>query len=319
MTAVKDYYKILGVGEKATPDELKKAYRSLARKYHPDRNPDKPNTEERFKEVQEAYDTLSDPKKRRQYDLRRKNPFGFGNSHRTRSGNRYYRRPDGTYSRSNGDNPFGNDNPFDDSGFGGFGDIFSRFFGGEEGQGPTQSSYDPGPKTTDSGDGKVETTLKLTFNQALRGGKTDVTLPDGKKIRINVPKGVRSGLRMRLRGQGKPRPNGQPGDLFVTFDIVESQRFVREGDDLTTTTTITALEAIFGTQTFIETAYGQKVKITIPKGTQPGEKLRLRNLGVETEKSKGDLFVEIEITIPKNLGTRQEDLLRTAAEKAGLL
>lgn len=318
MTAVKDYYKILGVGEKATPDELKKAYRSLARKYHPDRNPDKPNAEERFKEVQEAYDTLSDPKKRRQYDLRRKNPFGFGNSHRTRSGNRYYRRPDGTYSRSPGDNPFGENNPFDDGGLGGFGDIFSRFFGGDDGQPQSPPNSDPAAQDASS-DGKVETTLKLTFSQALRGGKTDVTLPDGTKIRINVPKGVRSGLRMRLRGQGKPRPNGQRGDLFVTFDIVESARFVREGDDLTTTTTISALEAIFGTQTHIETAYGQKVKITIPKGTQPGEKLRLRNLGVETEKSKGDLFVEIQISIPKDLSTRQEDLLRKAAEKAGLL
>lgn len=318
MTAVKDYYKILGVGEKATADELKKAYRSLARQYHPDRNPDKPNAEERFKEVQEAYDTLSDEKKRRQYDLRRKNPFGFGNGgYRTRAGNRYYRRPDGTYSRASGESPFGDSNPFDDGGLGGFGDIFSRFFGGDDAQG--QAPGDRGSAAETSTDGKVETTLKLTFQQALRGGKTDVTLPDGTKVRINVPKGVRSGLRMRLRGQGNRRPNGQKGDLYVTFDIVDSQRFIREGDDLTTSLTISALEALFGTQKQIETAYGQKIKVTIPKGTQPGEKLRLRNLGVETEKSKGDLFVEIQVSIPKNLSTRQEDLLRQAAEKAGLL
>ena len=320
MAQVKDYYKILGVDEDASVDAIKKAYRKLARENHPDRNPDNPSAEERFKEIQEANDVLADLEKRKQYDLRRKNPFGggFGDSYSTRNGSRYYQNPDGTYVRFEtsgerpGADPFGGSNPFGGSPGGGFGDLFSRFFGGAE-----EEPFAERPRPHASSD--VKTRMRISFDQALRGGKTDVTLPDGEKVRIDVPKGVRPGFKIRLRGRGAVGPNGQRGDLYVTFRVGEHPRFRREGDDLHVTEAVSAFEAMLGTTRSIENAYGRRIKLTIPPGTQPGETLRLKGQGVETPKADGDLYVQIDVRIPQNLTAAQQDALREAAQKAGLL
>lgn len=312
MATVKDYYKILGVEETASADAIKKAYRKLARTYHPDRNPDQPEAEERFKEIQEAYDTLSDAKKRKQYDAMRKNPFGgfggAGGDFSTSSGGRFYRAPDGTYVRF--DQGPGADS-FGDGGFGGFGDLFRSFFGGEPAAGPRPQQAARGRD--------VETSLRLSFDQALKGGKTEVTLPDGERIRLTIPKGVKPGFKIRLRGRGQAGPRGERGDLYVTFDVEPHPRFKRKGNNLHVVEPIGVMEALLGTTRRIETAYGKQIKLTIPKGTQPGEKFRLRGQGVQTDNGAGDLLVEIDVTIPKNLTSRQEQLLREAAEEAGLL
>ena len=322
MAEVKDYYTVLGVDEKATPDQIKKAYRKLARDYHPDRNPDNPEAEEKFKAVQEAYDVLSDEQKRKQYDAMRRNPFGdagFGPFGGFRPGSgggggRYYRAPDGTYVRMEdmgGGAPGGG--MFGEEGFGGLGDIFSRFFGGgaEAPPGAQQRRRPP--------ERNVETQLRLTFEQALQGGKTEVTLPDGETVRLNVPKGVRPGFKIRLRGLGRPEAAGTRGDLYVTFDVAPSPRFAREGDDLYITETINALEAMVGTTKQITNAYGQQVKLPVPPGTQPGEKLRLRGQGVETDKGTGDLYVQLEVTVPKRLTAEQREALKAAGKQAGLI
>lgn len=310
MPQTKDYYDILGVSEDASAKDIKKAYRDLARKYHPDRNPDKPNAEERFKEIQEAYSVLSDKDKRKEYDARRRFGGGFGGGFGGNGGrrSRTYRSPEGFNIRfEQGGGDVG-------GGFGGFSDIFNSFFGGGERDPFTQRQQ----RSRSRGGRDIQTTLRLSFDDALRGGKREVTLPDGEKIRIDIPKGVRSGFKIRLRGRGEPGPRGQRGDLYVTFEVEDHPRFRRKGNDLYVTETIDAIEAMLGTERRIPTPYGQRIKITIPSGTQPGEKLRLRGQGVKTEKETGDLYVEIDVTIPENLSPSQREAIRKAADKADL-
>lgn len=311
MPAVKDYYQVLGVSEDASADEIKKAYRNLAREHHPDKNPDKPDAEEKFKEIQEAYSVVGDETKRREYDARRKNPFGgFGDGFG--SGGRTYRSPDGSYVRFDMEGaPFEGGSPFDD--FEGFGDIFSRFFRGGQ-QEPGSSRGRRAARGRD-----IETTMNLSFEHALRGGKTEVDLPDGTRVRIDIPKGVDSGYRIRLKGRGAEGPGGQRGDLYVTFQVAPHARFRREGDDLFVTLKVNVFDAMFGAKRSLRTPYGKQIKVTIPKGSQPGSRLRLRGQGVETESGRGDLYVEIAVTIPKNLTPEQEQMLKQAAEASGLL
>jgi molecular chaperone DnaJ/curved DNA-binding protein len=324
MPQTKDYYDILGVDEDASAKDIKKAYRDLARKYHPDRNPDKPDAEEKFKEIQEAYSVLSDEEKRKEYDTRRRygggpgGPGGFGGY--GPNGGQSYRSPDGGFNvrfEQGGEGP---------GGFGGgIGDIFSSIFGGG-GRGGTRTQ-DPfgsgrggaGRRQQQAPGRDIETTMRLSFDEALRGGKRRVTLPDGEKVRINIPKGVRNGFKIRLRGRGKHGPRGDRGDLYVTFRVADHPRFRRKGDDLYLTEEVNALEAMLGTERRIPTPYGQRIKITIPKGTQPGEKLRLRGQGVQTDKGTGDLYVEIDVTIPENLTESQLKKLRNVAEDTNLV
>ncbi|NNE68749.1 MAG: J domain-containing protein [Rhodothermales bacterium] len=310
MPAIKDYYKILGIGESASADEIKKAYRALARKHHPDRNQSDTAAEERFKEIQEAYETLSDAKKRVQYDRARKNPFGasgFGEAFSTGQGGRYYRAPDGTYVRMDrgarsGSGQFGGFSGQEPP-LGGIGDLFGRFFGGD------------GDPMTASRRVEPETEVVLTFEEALEGGKVELSLPDGAKIRVPFPKGVEDGYKVRL----KRKSNGQTKELYVRFRVSPGTDYRREGHDLHTRVEVTAFEAMLGASRSLVTPHGRKLKLTIPKGTQPGERLRLRNQGVETEKDMGDLLVEIVVTIPKGLTRFEEEELRKAAEKANLI
>lgn len=305
MPQTKDYYDILGVDSDASAKEIKKAYRDLARKYHPDRNPDKADAEERFKEIQEAYSVLSDKEKREEYDARRRFGGSFGGQGFGANGGQRRRAPDSGF-----------DVRFEQGeGSGGFSDIFNSFFGGGGG---AQSRSPFGRRQKKSGH-DVETTLRLTFDDALRGGKREVTLPDGEAVRINIPKGVRSGFKIRLSGRGEAGPRGQRGDLYVTFKVANHPRFRRKGDDVYVTEEVNAIEAMLGTERRIPTPYGQNIKLTIPAGTQPGEKLRLRNQGVQTEdRGTGDLYVEVDVTIPENLSESQRTTLEAAAKEANL-
>ena len=301
MPHTKDYYDVLGVDEDASASTIKKAYRELARKHHPDRNPDDSEAEERFKEIQEAYAVLSDTDKRQQYDAQRR--FGGGAGFNGGWG----RGPGGPeVNFEQGRDPFG----------GGLGDIFESFFGGGGGRqqrgGPFQGRQQPAQGRD------VETTLRLSFDEALRGGRKQVQLPDGETIRLAIPKGVRNGTKIRLRGRGPSGPMGQRGDLYVTFEVGSHPRFERTGDDVYLTETIGAFEAMLGTERRIPTPYGKRIKLSIPAGTQPGEKLRLRGQGVETEKGTGDLYVTIDVRIPTELTARQRSILEKAADDANL-
>jgi DnaJ-class molecular chaperone len=313
MAKTKDYYSVLGVAEKADADEIKKAYRTLARKYHPDRNPSDKHAEERFKEVQEAYETLSDPKKRKRYDLSRRNPFSFGDGFATSTGGRFYRAPDGTFVRTD---PGGAGSDVGDL-FGGVGDFFSRLFNGGEAPFPGSGVGQGEARRADRYN--IDARSSLTFEEALRGGRTEVTLPDGEKVRINIPRGMKPGFKVRLRGRGRPDPTGKRGYLYVTFDVKPHPDFRREGNDLYTAVTINALEAMLGAQRAITNAYGKRIKLNIAPGTQPGETLRLRNQGVETDDGTGDLYVVTEVSIPRNLCEAQQAAFRRAARDAGLI
>ena len=312
MPETKDHYEVLGVSEDADAAAIKKAYRKLAQKYHPDRNPDDPEAEERFKEVQEANDVLSDPEKRKQYDARRKNPFGdFGGGgfNAGGGGNDFYRASDGTYVRFNQQR----DDAFGDLGGdvgGGMGEFFSRFFsGGAEAGGPMGGQ----PRSRRGADLDVQTRLRVSFDQALRGERTEVELPGGERVRLRIPKGAHSGLKIRLRGRGNKGPGGRQGDLYVTFQVEPHPRFRREGNDLYLAETISAFEAMLGAERHIRTAQGKRIKLNIPPGTQPGEKLRLREQGVRTNKGAGDLYVEINVHIPDDLTDAQKEALRALA------
>ena len=301
------YYEILGVEEDASAREIKKAYRSLARKHHPDRNPDDPDSEERFKKIQEAYSVLSDKEKRRQYDAQRRNPFGGGfGAGNGRGAQRQHVNVEGDFGR------------------GGLGDIFESFFGGGGlGGSAKEQARDPfsqarqqrrrQPQTRDA-----ETRLHLSFDEALKGGRQTVELPSGESVRLRIPKGVRSGYKIRLRGHGPAGPTGKRGDLYVTFEVGDHPRFRRKGNDLHLTETVSALDAMLGTKRRIPTPYGQNISVSIPPGTQPDEKLRLKGQGVQTEKETGDLYVHVDVHIPDTLTKKQRETLESAAKEAGL-
>ena len=319
MPQTKDLYDVLGVEEDASQKEIKKAYRELARKHHPDRNPDDPNAEEKFKEIQKAYSVLSDEEKRQQYDAQRRFGGGGGFGGGRGFGGQSAGGPEIRFEQGgNFEEVFGGRG-------GGLGDIFESFFGGRAGGGATRGQ-DPfrqqrgqQQRRQQTGGRDIETKLRLSFQEALEDGRKQVELPTGESIRLKIPQGVRDGTKIRLRGRGQAGPTGQRGDLYVTFQVGDHPRFRRKGDDIHLTETVGVFEAIFGTERRIPTPYGQRVKVTIPEGTQPGEKLRLRGQGVKTEDGQGDLYVEIDVSIPSDLTDAQRETLRGAAEDAGLL
>ncbi|GMQ82254.1 MAG: J domain-containing protein [Rhodothermia bacterium] len=308
MAAFKDYYQVLGVKEDASKAEIKKEYRKLARKFHPDRNKDKPGAEERFKEVQEAYEIISDDANRKKYDRMRKNPFGGGFENMFTSGNggQFYQAPDGTFVRVDepgGRGAFTGENPI-----GGFGDIFSQFFGGR----------DPGPREK-RGRTKTDTkrTVRLSFKRMLTGGKVRIEV-NGKKIQVPFPKGVHDGYRVRVPGSGRVGRDGRPGDLYVTFRVNEHHDFERIGNDVHTRVSISAMDAILGVQPSVNSPYGKKIKLRLPAGVQPGEVLRVRDQGIKTEKGTGNLLVHVQVEIPTDLSDEQLKTLEEAARAAGI-
>ena len=312
MPDVKDYYSILGVAEKASADDIKKAYRRLAREHHPDRNPDRPDAEDRFKEIQEAYSVLGDAEKRQRYDAMRRSPFGYGREgFGAGNGGRQHRSPDGSFMHFDDTTGGGFQDVFGGGAGGGFGDIFSRFFGGAEAPG-RQARPRGGAPGRD-----IHTSLRLTFAQALKGGKTEITLPTGEQVRLDVPRGVEDGFKIRLRGRGNKGPTGTRGNLLVTFEVEPDPRFTRDGNDLHTRTEASVFEAMVGAKRSVTTAYGKRIRITIPPGTQPGEKLRLRDQGVQTDSGTGDMFVEIVVRIPRDLTPEQQNEVARLAAKLG--
>jgi len=309
----KNYYDILGVSENATPEEIKRAFRTLAKKYHPDRNPGDKTAEAKFKEISEAHETLSDSKKKAEYDTMLK--YGaFAGAGRGASGfggagfdfSDLFRQ--GTGGRG-GFQTF----RFSSSGIDGLEDIISSFFGGGDPfgsrRGPFAKRRARQPRMQKGADLKMS--LTVSFMEAINGAQKMLRIHQtGKTLNVKIPKGIEDGGKIRLAGQGMPGPRGgQTGDLIITVKVMPDQRFERKGNDIYTSVTVSFKEAILGTQKEVHTL-SKKVMLRIPPGTQPGTKLRLKGQGLAVAGSQGgDLYVEVKVEIPKTLTERQRKML----------
>jgi molecular chaperone DnaJ len=374
MASRPDYYKTLGVDKKATPEQIKKAYRKLARQYHPDRNPDNKQAEERFKEVSQAHDVLGDPEKRKQYDTN-SGPFAAGG---------------GAGGPGSGFGGFGN---FDFNGSS-MGDILSNLFGGGSGPGGTGGSAGGragagrGARRARVERGNdLEAQVSITFDQAISGAQIPLSVPmrttcgtchgtgakpgttptvcprcEGrgievqgqgmfsisqpcsrcggsgtviedpcptcngsgavrtvKRMRVNVPAGVRDGGRIRLAGKGEPGPgDGPPGDLYLVVHVSPSPVFMRKGNNLEVEVPLTIPEALRGAEVQVPTLNGAKT-LRVPPGTKHGTVQRLRGEGPPTPGSgkppaKGDIHYRFMIDVPKELNAEQAEAVDALAK-----
>jgi len=305
----KDYYKVLEVERNASQDDIKKAFRRLARKYHPDVNKDDKNAEERFKEINEANEVLSDTEKRQKYDQ-----FGVHWQQ--------YERAGGSPEDFNWDswrNPFGGGggqtrqvsqedleqifgNLGDRGGMGGFSDFFETLFGGR-GQAPG-TGYGRQRVQRSRRGRNTEHTVEITLEEAHRGTQRLLEWEGGRKIEAKIPPGVKSGSKVRLRGQGAPGgAGGQSGDLFLNIKILPHPLFTREGDNLRTSVPVGLYDSLLGGDVDVATI-NRRVKLKIPPETNNGKIFRLNGLGMPNlrdPKKTGDLLVRVDIKLPKNL------------------
>ena len=309
--AGKDYYKILGVDRNAAEEQLKKAYRKLAMKYHPDRNKGDKRAEERFKEVNEAYAVLSDKEKRRQYDM-----FGAEGFQQRFSREDIFRNFD-----------FGQ--VFKDFGFGSE-DHFSRIFGGP-GTGRQQRAFGRGGDGFSGPFGRtgqqpqkgvdLVLDLQVSFKAAVLGATRTVSFARGgreERISVNVPGGISSGKKLRVPGKGQEGPWGGPaGDLLIRIQVAPDPLFTRKGNDLEISREISLTEAVLGTQIEVPTLDDKKLSLKVPPGTQGHTQMRLRGHGVPLPGGggRGDLYVKLIVRLPKSLTPDQEALVRQLASQ----
>jgi len=379
MAQTKDFYAVLGVSSSASQDEIKKQYRRLAAKHHPDKNPSDAKSAERFKEISEAYTVLGDAEKRKQYDdMRRLGAFGgFGGARGSPRPSSGGARPSGGGA---GDQSF-RFQDFDIGGIGGLGDIFSSMFGGgaERPAGARQRGQQPGQT--------VETVLEVPFRVAATGDKVSVELEVNeecdvctgtgaapgatlkvcpecngrgvisfgqggfavnrpcpmclgrgqipsercpkcngagevrtrKKVAISVPPGSDTGTKIRLKGQGGRGSAGAPaGDLIITLQVQPDRFYKREGLDLIASIPINIAQATLGSKISVTTLDKKRVAIKIPAGTASGRRFRVRGHGIAKENQRGDLIIEVQISVPEKLSEDQERMMREFAEAGGL-
>lgn len=289
----KDYYKILGVSRNASLDEIKRAYRKLALQYHPDRNPGNKQAEERFKEINEAYQVLSDPQRRARYDQ-----LGESYSRWAQSG------APGDFDWSAWTQPGAVD--LEDLFGEGFSDFFRAIFGG-------MGIPTGGRRAARTVVPRYEQPVTISLREAYDGTKRYLDIA-GRRVEASIPPGARAGTKVRLRGIGPVGPNGQPGDLYLVIQVMEDPLFERKGDDLYTQTSIDAFTAMLGGEVEVATLEG-RLLLTIPPGTQPDQLFRLPGRGMPLLKNphqKGDLYVRVKVQIPKQLSSRQRALLEEA-------
>jgi curved DNA-binding protein len=304
----KDYYKTLGVDKKASQKEIKKAYRRLARKYHPDVNPGDQAAEARFKEINEVHEVLSDPEKRKKYDELGANwqqwqrmgrdPRGFDWSQWSTGGQPGAGRVHVEYADL-GD-LFGEG--------GGFSDFFRNIFGGMGG-GP----YSQRRRSNRGQD--LEHSVDITLEEA-HGGTKRVLQMDGQRIEVKIPPGVDTGSRVRISGKGGQGLGGGPsGDLFLRIAVLPHGTFERKGDDLYCEVPIDLYTAMLGGEVPVHTLTGQ-VMLKVPPETQSGRRFRLRGLGMprlKDSKKKGDLYAEVKVVLPQRLTSKEKDLFSQLA------
>lgn len=295
----KDYYKLLGVEREAKAEEISKAYKKLARKYHPDLNPGDKQAEEKFKEINEAYEVLKDPEKRKLYDQLGPN-WQHGQQFQGEPG---YENVHFTF----------NGKSFDGSGFS---DFFETLFGGAAAGGGRGANFGPDPFGGFSSRPRrgrdVEAELPLSLEEASSGGRRTVTLqmPQGPKtLEVNVPAGIREGAKLRLAGQGDPAP----GDLFLRVRYLPHPQFKVEGENLHCDVALAPWEAVLGAKVAVPTLEGQ-VELNIPAGSSSGRKFRLRGKGLGSGVNRGDLLARVMIKVPAQLSAEERELWQKLAD-----
>ena len=323
--ADRDYYEVLGVAKGATAEQIKKAYRGLARKHHPDVNPGDKKAEATFKEVQKAYDILSEPEKRKLYDQFGTAAFEGGGAGPRSGAAEWAARaggggtPGGMGGFENIDlgcllRPRGPGQPTrrEDAGHGGsiFEELIGRVRGDRAGRRRGQARP---PRTT-------EATLSIPFLTAVRGGETSIEVDregERESLVVKIPPGVDNGSKLRLRGQGEPAERGGPrGDLTITIHVLPHPYFTRDGRNLVVDVPVSVSEAILGARVDVPTLDGLKT-LPVPAGTSSGQRLRLRGQGVPAYKDQpaGDLFVVIKVMVPKGVDDESRRLIEQFAER----
>ena len=302
-----DYYKIMGVGRNASAEEIKKAYRKLARKMHPDLNPNDKEAHRKFQELNEANEVLSDPEKRVQYDKYGEN---WRQAEELENAQQQYQQQRSQQQQwtDQGGQTFYTEGDFSD-------DDFSDFFHSMFGSGFNRRSGGAGSRSKFKG-GDYEAGLRLTLRQARQTHQQTLTI-NGKNVRITIPAGVSDGQKIKLAGYGQPGVNcGPNGDLYITFTIEDDPAFKRLSDDLYTEMPIDLYTAVLGGEAMIDTLDGQ-VKMSIKPGTQPNAKLRLKGKGFPLYKKEGrfgDLYVTLKVQLPDHLSDKEKELFTELAK-----
>jgi curved DNA-binding protein len=314
----RDYYETLGVPKTATEDEIRSAFRKLARKYHPDVAKDKKAAEEKFKEINEAYEVLGDAEKRKKYDQ-------LGADWNRQGG---FQPPPG-WQQWEGQQPGGGSYQWGQDGGGvqfefngtGFSDFFEAFFGG--GRGRSAFGGFGGRQATAERGADVEADIMVTLEEALHGSTRTVSLRRAgsdkvENYQVKIPRGVHEGQRIRLRGQGEAgMRGGKSGDLFLRVRLARHPDFSVEGSDLIHDVKIEPWQAVLGTEVLVPTLEG-KARLKVPPGTQGGQRFRLRERGLpEVSGKRGDLYVEVQINVPKKLTEREREIWSELAKLYG--
>jgi len=308
----KDYYKILGVDRSASAEEIKKVYRKLALKYHPDRNPDDQSAEEKFKEINEAYQVLSDKDKRLRFDQ-----LGASYEHYKQSGGRpggfnwedwFTQDPQTSSSyRRNVRVEVGN---LEDLFVGGFSDFFTRIFGGMGGPSSAGTAADAGSHRP-----SYRYEAEISLQEAYHGTTRRVEF-DGRRLEVKIPPGTKTGTKVRVADAFSSQQGGQAGDLFLVIQVAEDKNFERKGDELYASVEVDFIKAVLGGEITVQTLTGGVV-LSIPAGTQPGQTFRLKGRGMphlRQPDKHGDLLVRVLVSIPKNLSKKQRELFQQLAD-----
>jgi curved DNA-binding protein len=315
----KDYYKILGVERSASKDEIKRAYRKLALNHHPDRNPGDKQAEDKFKEINEAYQVLSDPEKRGRYDQ-------IGESYtqwRQRGGRPGEFNWEDWFTQPSGGAPGGvrvEVGDLDDlfgGGMGGFSEFFSRIFGGmadigSAPQGQRRAGRGPAQPRRQA----YEHPVTISLHEAFQGTTRRIEV-DGRQIEVKIPPGAHTNTKIRV-SDAIPTGNGQKADLFLVVKVAEDPRFERRGHDLYTDATVDIYSAVLGGEVTVPTLSGNVV-LSIPPGTQPGQTFRISGRGMphlRDPQKRGDLYARLKVQLPRELSPRQRELFEELAKSS---
>jgi DnaJ-class molecular chaperone len=285
MNTIKDYYKTLKVEKNATKEDIKKSYRTLARKYHPDLNPNNKSAEERFKEISEAYDVLSDEKKRAEYDA------GGSEAQQAAAHQRNYYRQSQAADNSR------------------YRDIFRDAFGDFDFEDLMKQQTQRQGRQVYPGEDQVFK-MDIDFNLSILGAEQIITLPTGEKLSIKIPAGIKSGQKLKLSERGVPGYNGGPrGDLYIEIDVKPSTEYTRKGNDLEVEVPVLFSKALLGGSIRVPTVDGA-VELNLPVGVSSGTKLRIKGKGIRKTEQPGDLYAVIKITLPKEITPELKDALK---------